>query len=58
MSSLLNIRRILVPVDFSAASEQALRHATALAAHFGGKITLVHVIESGRYSDLQILRPG
>ena len=49
MSSLLNIRRILVPVDFSAASEQALRHATALAAHFGGKITLVHVIESGRY---------
>jgi nucleotide-binding universal stress UspA family protein len=42
------LKRILVPVDFSGPSELALRYATAFAAHFGGKIALVHVIESGR----------
>ena len=42
------LQRILVPVDFSGPSELALRYATAFAAHFGGKIALVHVIESGR----------
>ena len=49
MSSPLHLRSILVPVDFSTSSEQALRQAKAFAAKFGGKITLVHVIESGRY---------
>ena len=49
MSSPLNLRSILVPVDFSPSSEQALRHAKVFAAKFGSKITLVHVIESGRY---------
>ena len=44
----LNLQRILVPVDFSGSSELALRYATAFAARFGGKIALVHVIESGR----------
>ena len=44
----LNLQRILVPVDFSGPSELALRYATAFAARFGGKIALVHVIESGR----------
>jgi nucleotide-binding universal stress UspA family protein len=48
MSGPLDLRRVLVPLDFSALSEQALPHAKALAAKFGGKITLVHVIESGR----------
>lgn len=38
-----------MPIDFSSASEGALRHAAALAAQFNGRITLVHVIESGRY---------
>ncbi|HET9522903.1 MAG TPA: universal stress protein, partial [Terrimicrobiaceae bacterium] len=42
------LQRILVPVDFSGPSELALRYATAFAAHFDGKIALVHVIESGR----------
>jgi universal stress protein A len=49
MGRFLMFQRILVPVDFSGASEGALRHASALAAQFGGKITLIHVIESGRY---------
>ena len=43
------LQRILVPVDFSGPSELALRCATAFAARFGGKIALVHVIESGRF---------
>ncbi len=42
-------RRILVPVDFSSASEDALQYALALAAQFDGEVVLVHVIESGRY---------
>jgi nucleotide-binding universal stress UspA family protein len=42
------LQRILVPVDFSGPSEVALRCATAFAARLGGKIALVHVIESGR----------
>jgi universal stress protein A len=42
------LQRVLVPVDFSGPSEVALRCATAFAARFGGKIALVHVIESGR----------
>jgi universal stress protein A len=49
MSSRLTFQRILVPVDFSSASKDALRHAAAFAGQCGGKITLVHVIESGRY---------
>jgi nucleotide-binding universal stress UspA family protein len=46
--TIFELQRILVPVDFSGPSELALRYATAFAAHFGGKIALVHVIESGR----------
>jgi nucleotide-binding universal stress UspA family protein len=42
------LRRILVPVDFSGPSELAPQWAAAFAARFGGKIALVHVIESGR----------
>ena len=42
-------RKILVPVDFSSASERALQYALPLAAQFDGEIVLVHVIESGRY---------
>ena len=42
------LRQILVPVDFSGPSEVALQCATAFAARLGGKIALVHVIESRR----------
>lgn len=44
----LDLQRILVPVDFSSPSELALKYATAFAARFGGKIALLHVVESGR----------
>ncbi len=40
---MLTIKKILVPVDFSPASEGAARHAAALARHFHSQIVLLHV---------------
>jgi nucleotide-binding universal stress UspA family protein len=42
MANALN--RILVPVDFGAASRRALRFARALACKSGGSVTLAHVM--------------
>lgn len=39
------ISGILVPVDFSAHSELALRYATALASRVGASVDLFHVVE-------------
>jgi nucleotide-binding universal stress UspA family protein len=39
------LSRILVPVDFSAATQKALQYATAFAAQFEAKLVLLHVIE-------------
>ena len=39
------IARILVPTDFSPASDAALDYARSLARQFGASITLVHVFE-------------
>jgi len=38
-------RNILVPVDFSPASEQAARYAVALVKEHDAKLTMLHVIE-------------
>jgi nucleotide-binding universal stress UspA family protein len=38
-------RRILVPVDFSEHSRTALRYGRELAAQFGGRLTVLYVIE-------------
>jgi|SRR5688572_22702685 len=38
--------RILVPTDFSAASEAALAHGRGLANHFGAALHLMHVGEN------------
>jgi nucleotide-binding universal stress UspA family protein len=40
-----DIRRILVPIDFSPTSDQALQYAAALAEEFGASLKIVHVIE-------------
>ena len=40
-----NLRKILVPVDFSECSEKALQYAIPFAKQFGAEITLVHVIQ-------------
>jgi universal stress protein A len=40
-----SLNRILVPVDFSAHSEKAIRYATTLANKFGARLSLLHVVE-------------
>lgn len=47
---MLDIRRIVVPVDFSEASERALRYAIDLAARLGAEIHLVHVWQLSAYA--------
>jgi universal stress protein A len=39
------IRRILVPLDFSPPSDQALQYAAALAEEFAASVVLLHVVE-------------
>jgi nucleotide-binding universal stress UspA family protein len=41
----MKLERILVPMDFSSASEQALDYAVTLAVKFEARITLIHVVE-------------
>ncbi len=41
-----NISRILVPLDFSAYSDTALRYATTLASRLGASLDLLNVVES------------
>lgn len=43
--SLIELKSIVVPIDFSATSRKALAYAVRLAEQFGGRITLVNVIE-------------
>lgn len=50
------VRRILVPVDFSAATNPALRYATRFAESFGATVYPVYVIESiGALKEAQII---
>lgn len=41
----LHLQRILVPLDFSGKSRQALEAAVPLASQYGAKISLIHVVE-------------
>ncbi|MFO1499475.1 MAG: universal stress protein [Verrucomicrobiota bacterium] len=43
--SCLQLKRILVPVDFSECSDKALRYAQKFAEQFGSQIVLLHVIQ-------------
>ena len=43
--SLLRIKSILVPIDFSTPSKKALAYAVPFAELFGAKLTLLHVVE-------------
>ena len=42
----IRIKSILVPIDFSTASEKALDYALQISEAFGSNITLFHVVES------------
>jgi len=41
----LNLKKILVPIDFSEESYKALRYALRFAEQFGARLTLIHVVE-------------
>ncbi|MFB6231630.1 MAG: universal stress protein [Salinibacter sp.] len=43
------IRRVLVPVDFSEASDTAVRHAKEIAMTYGAEIDLLHVVHEPVY---------
>jgi nucleotide-binding universal stress UspA family protein len=43
------LQKILVPVDFSPASEKALQYGLSLAAQFSSEILLMHVVEAPFY---------
>lgn len=54
-----DLGNILVPVDFSDASERALRNAVLMAKSFGAKLTVLHVVEglSNVYPGRPIVKP-
>jgi len=46
---MLELKRILCPVDFSEFSTRAYHHAVSLAQHYGAKLVVQHVVELWRY---------
>jgi nucleotide-binding universal stress UspA family protein len=40
----VDVQKILVPIDYSADSQQALQWGTSLAGKYGAQLTLLHVI--------------
>jgi nucleotide-binding universal stress UspA family protein len=44
-SSAVQLRRILVPIDFRDSTVAALRHAAAFARQYKATITLLHIVE-------------
>ncbi len=53
MQNNLNIQKILVPLDFSETSYNAMKHAANMAKSFGAKLTLFNVQESFSESAIQ-----
>lgn len=49
---MINIKKILVPIDFSSATDLLLKYAAIFSAEFGSEIHLLHVIEE------EIFHPG
>jgi nucleotide-binding universal stress UspA family protein len=52
-----SVRNILVPVDFSEASMEALRHAKELALTYGAQMTLLHAVEEVVYPSAYGIEP-
>ncbi len=46
----IHLKSILIATDFSEASEKALRHALAIARHYGAKLYLAHVVSSPAFT--------
>jgi universal stress protein A len=51
----VNLKKILVPLDFSAHSRKALHYAVKLAGQFGSAITLVNVVAPVIYAEGMVL---
>jgi universal stress protein A len=49
-STVLELKNILVPIDFSKISQEALEYAVPFAKQFGAKITLIHAVEPLPYT--------
>lgn len=47
---MITLKKILVPTDFSAHSDVAMRYAAELAAKFGAELHLFHAIETMPYT--------
>ena len=45
-----DLKSVLVAFDFSEASQKPLRHALAIARHYGAKFYLAHVVTSLGYT--------
>ena len=46
----IHLKSVLIATDFSEASEKALRHALAIARHYGAKFYLAHVVSSPAFT--------
>jgi nucleotide-binding universal stress UspA family protein len=46
---MFEIKKLLVPVDFSPRSEAAAKHAAAIAGHFGAEILFLYAVPHGPY---------
>ncbi len=46
----IHLKSVLIATDFSEASEKALRHALAIARHYGAKFYLAHVVSSPSFT--------
>jgi nucleotide-binding universal stress UspA family protein len=46
----IHLKSVLIATDFSEASEKALRHALAIARHYGAKFYLAHVVSSQSFT--------
>jgi nucleotide-binding universal stress UspA family protein len=47
-----DVRRILVPVDFTPASLHAIRHSARMAAKLGSSVCLLHVVDCGVFNQV------
>jgi len=55
VKSALNLKRIMVPIDFSGSSKKALQYAISLAQDYSASVVLIHVVE-GRMPGGQLLQ--
>ncbi|MCC6750389.1 MAG: universal stress protein [Deltaproteobacteria bacterium] len=55
-----DVKRILVPVDFSLCSWSALQHAAALARKLAAEVDILHILETPHYivPEVMVFPPG